>query len=147
MGQLSAIPNDPSGKFRSGIVPLLRLGAYDVNRVQGVYGAPIEDIEKGLNFDIDGIVGSGLLAHFRLTFADEGRMMWIEDEASKLRLLEGQGRLIPNGGGVAPGPTLPGGSMFPESGGLLDNPQMMRPPLGTDEPTGPVNEAQSPGAP
>jgi len=106
VGDLERISGDSSSPLRGGVVPLLRLGAYDVARVEGIYGAPIEDLEKGLEFDIDGIVGSGLLAHFRLTLADGGRLMWLEDEASKLRLLEGAGRLLPAGQGAPPrGPT------------------------------------------
>lgn len=121
LGELESIPTDVSNRMRGGVVPMLRMGAYDVSRVQGIFGAPIEDLEKGLKFDIDGIVGSGLLAHFRITLADGGRLMWIEDEASKLRLLEGRGRLIPGGGGApAPAPAnvgQPAGQPLPAPAG------------------------------
>jgi hypothetical protein len=137
VADLTSIPNDPSNRYREGVVPMLRLGAYDLPKVQGIFGAPIEDVEKGLEFDIDGIIGSALLAHFRLTFADGGRLMWIEDEASKLRLLEGNGRLIPTGEPPPedPGSLWPTGPMLPLDEGEL--PPTMPPPPGGLPPAGP----------
>jgi tetratricopeptide (TPR) repeat protein len=88
---LELVPNDPAQRLRTGVVSILRLGAYDVARVPGVYGAPIEDIEKGLHFDIDGVIGSALLAQYRITFADGGRLMWLEDETAVRLLLERAG--------------------------------------------------------
>lgn len=96
---LDVLPNDPAQKLRTGVVPLLRLGAFDVAKVPGVYGAPIEAVEEGLHFDIDGIIGSALLAQYRITFADGGRHMWLEDETAVRRLLE-QARPL----GPPPGP-------------------------------------------
>jgi len=61
------------------MVPLLRLGAFDIPQVPGIYGTPIADVEKGVEVDIDGVVGSGLLAYFRVTLTDDGRAMWLED--------------------------------------------------------------------
>jgi hypothetical protein len=61
------------------MVPLLRLGAFDIPQVPGVYGTPIGEVEKGVEVDIDGVVGSGLLAYFRVTLTDGGRAMWLED--------------------------------------------------------------------
>jgi hypothetical protein len=60
-------------------VPLLRLGAFDIPQVPAVFGTPIAEVEKGVEVDIDGIVGSGLLAYFRVTLTEEGRAMWLED--------------------------------------------------------------------
>ena len=48
-------------------------------QVPGVLGAPVEELEKGLDIDLDGLVGSGLLATFRVTLVDGGRTMWLED--------------------------------------------------------------------
>ncbi|HEY3236995.1 MAG TPA: hypothetical protein VGJ84_19910, partial [Polyangiaceae bacterium] len=61
-----------------GTLPVLRIGAFELPRVAGVYGAPVADIEKGLNVDLDGLVGSGLLAAFRVTLRDRGLTMWLE---------------------------------------------------------------------
>jgi hypothetical protein len=72
-------PVAQDNKLKQGMVPLLRLGAFDIPQVPGVYGTPIAEIEKGIEIDIDGVVGSGLLAYFRVTLTDEGRAMWLED--------------------------------------------------------------------
>ena len=77
LSKLSPVPQD--SKLKQGIVPMVRLGAFDIPQVPGVYGTPIADIEKGVDVDLDGIIGSGLLAAFRVTLSDEGRGMWLED--------------------------------------------------------------------
>ena len=58
---------------------MLRLGAFDIPQVPAVYGTPIAEVEKGIEVDLDGVVGSGLLAAFRVTLTDGGRAMWLED--------------------------------------------------------------------
>jgi hypothetical protein len=55
------------------------LGAFDIPQVPAIYGAPLEEFEKGLDVDLDGLAGAGLLAAFRVTLADGGRTMWLED--------------------------------------------------------------------
>ena len=77
LDKLRTMPN--LGNMRAGMLPLLRLGAFELPDVPGVYGAPVEELEKGLDVDIDGLVGSGLLAPFRVTMVDGGRTMWLED--------------------------------------------------------------------
>jgi hypothetical protein len=76
------------------------LGAFDVPRVPGVYGAPLEEFEKGLDVDLDGLVGAGLLAAFRVTLADGGRALWLEDTV----LPESPGAGPPPGKPAAPPP-------------------------------------------
>ncbi|HMI87253.1 MAG TPA: hypothetical protein VK550_24345, partial [Polyangiaceae bacterium] len=80
LASLVQLPQDP--KLKQGIVPLLRLGAYDIPEVPAIYGTPIAEVEKGMEVDLDGIVGSGLLAAFRVTLTDGGRAMWLEDVPS-----------------------------------------------------------------
>ncbi len=77
VSKLTPIAQDP--KLKQGIVPLVRLGAFDIPQVPAVYGTPIAEVEKGVEVDIDGIIGSGLLAYFRVTLTDGGRAMWLED--------------------------------------------------------------------
>jgi hypothetical protein len=67
------------GKLTYGSLPLLRIGAFEVPNVPGVLGAPVDDLEKAIGVDLDGFAGSGLWATFRLTFADQGRTLFIED--------------------------------------------------------------------
>jgi hypothetical protein len=75
---LRPLPN--GGSLRQGVVPLLRLGAFDVPHVPGLEGdTAVKEREKGLGVDIDGLLGSGLLATFRITLFDGGRSMWLED--------------------------------------------------------------------
>jgi hypothetical protein len=75
---LRALPN--GGNLRHGVVPLLRLGAFDVPHVPGLEGdGAVKEREQGLGVDIDGLLGSGLLATFRVTLFDGGRSLWLED--------------------------------------------------------------------
>ena len=76
---LRLVPEDPDQKLRVGVVSLVRIGAFDVPRVEGVFGIPIEQVEKQIALDIDGIMGTGLLVPFRITFGDQCRMMWMAD--------------------------------------------------------------------
>jgi len=75
---LRSVPN--GGALKQGTVPLLKLGAYDLPSVPGLAGdQPVKEREEGLGIELDGLVGSGLLANFRVTLADAGRTMWLED--------------------------------------------------------------------
>ncbi|MGC4091852.1 MAG: hypothetical protein QM756_29010 [Polyangiaceae bacterium] len=66
--------------LRGGVLPMLRLGAYDVPKVPGLQGeSAVKEREDGLGITVDGLVGSGLLASFRVTLVDAGRTMWLED--------------------------------------------------------------------
>jgi hypothetical protein len=72
-------PVPDGGKLKQGLLPRMILGAFDVPKVPGIYGAPLDEFERGLGVDLDGLVGSGLLAAFRVTLADGGRTLWLED--------------------------------------------------------------------
>ena len=75
---LQSMPN--GGSLKQGILPSLRLGAYEVPRIPGLQGdSAVKEREEGLGVDIDGLLGSGLLATFRVTLIDGGRSMWLED--------------------------------------------------------------------
>jgi len=118
---LKLIPGDPEQKLRAGMVPLMRLGAFDLPRVQGVYGFPLEDLEQRMKLDIDGIVGAGLLYQFRCTFGDGGRMLWLEDDTMLRQMLEGGQRapaVAPVDEGDAPAglPAPPGALPAPGGG-------------------------------
>ena len=78
LSSLRAVPNQ--GNLRQGVLPLLRLGAFDVPSVPGLAGnEPVKEREDGLGIELDGLVGSGLFASFRVTLVDGGRTMWLED--------------------------------------------------------------------
>jgi hypothetical protein len=84
---LKLIAGDPEQKLREGVIPLMRLGAFDLPRVQGIYGLPFADLEKSMAVDLDGLLGAGLLFPYRCTFADGGRMLWIEDDTTSNQML------------------------------------------------------------
>lgn len=77
VSSLSAVPNTQS--IKQGTLPMLRLGAFEVPQVPGVLGGPVQELEKGLDIELDGLLGSGLLAAFRVTLVDRGKTMWLED--------------------------------------------------------------------
>jgi len=75
---LRSVPN--GGALKQGTIPLLKLGAFDLPSVPGLAGdQPVKEREDGLGIELDGLIGSGLLANFRVTLADGGRTMWLED--------------------------------------------------------------------
>jgi hypothetical protein len=77
LASLAAVPNLRA--VRQGTLPLLRLGAFEVPGVPGVLGGPVKEMEKGLDIELDGLLGSGLLAAFRVTLVNRGKTMWLED--------------------------------------------------------------------
>lgn len=84
-----ASAESPDSKLRSGELALLKLGALDIPKVPGIFGGSLAAFEKGLGYDLDGVLGAGLLGHYRLTFGESGRVLWIEDHAMIDRALFG----------------------------------------------------------
>lgn len=70
-------------KLKQGVLPNLRVGAFDIPEVPALYGFPVGQMSDELKIDLDGVVGSGLLAHFRITLIDRGLAMWVEDLPSE----------------------------------------------------------------
>lgn len=126
IGSLSAVPNLAS--IKQGTLPILRLGAFEVPGVPGVLGGPVQEMEQGLDIELDGLLGSGLLAAFRVTLVDRGKTMWLEDIPRDA--VSGPGDAMPpedglegdapsdgapavDGPGAAPAPTTPGPAAKP----------------------------------
>lgn len=99
VASLKAIPGDPEQKLREGVIPVMRLGAFDIAKVQGLYGVSLTDMEKAMSVDLDGLVGAGFLYPFRCSIADGGRVLWVEDQTSAQRML-----------GMDAGPAAPAGA-------------------------------------
>ena len=116
LGALTDVPN--GGRLKQGVIPRILVGSFDIPHVPAVYGAPLEEFEKGLDVDLDGIIGAGLLAAFRVTLGDDGRTLWLEDT-------------------TLPEPGAPSGT----SGG--EEPAQPAPP-GTAPPVGAAPENQKP---
>jgi hypothetical protein len=84
---LQVVPSDPS--LKEGIVPVIRFGALDLRKVPGVLGgASITDLEQGLRMDIDGVIGTPILANYRVTLAEGGRTLWFEDDTGLQIMLQ-----------------------------------------------------------
>jgi hypothetical protein len=75
---LASIPDEPT--IKRGMVPMFRVGGFDLAKMPAIEGADMGQLTKGLDIDLAGVVGADLLAFFRMTFADEGRFMWIEPD-------------------------------------------------------------------
>lgn len=102
---LEAVPD--GGRLKHGVLPRLILGAFDIPQVPAIYGAPLAELEKGLDVNLDGLLGSGLLGAFRVTLADGGRTLWLEDTA----LLPGPAdqESVPESAPPAQKPAVPSG--------------------------------------
>jgi hypothetical protein len=74
--RLTPLPG--SKNLTQGIIDQVSLGSLEIPGVPAVAGVPIADIERPLDLDLDGIVGSGLMVLFRVTLVDQGRTMWLE---------------------------------------------------------------------
>ena len=109
---------------RRGNLPTFRLGGFDLAKIPAFYGIELGEAHKALGVDFGGVVGAELLTYFRVTFADEGRFVWMEVDP----------------GLVAPpsmGPTAPSPSSAPRSSPVAPRPapsgssERVRAPRGT----------------
>jgi hypothetical protein len=154
--QLHVIPGDPEQKLRDGVVPLMKLGAFDLKNRSGLYGIPLADLERATAIDLDGIIGSGLLYLYRCTFADGGRILWIEDDTEEMAALLArppQPAAPTPSAAPQPGPAAPGLSpnATPKAGPApratpkAGPPRSPPPPL--SPPKVPINEREAPPLP
>lgn len=74
-------PGAPAS-WKMGPLPYLKLGGIDISGFPAVSGAPLGDYKQTFDVDLGGIAGAGLLSVFRLTFADEGKWLWLELDPS-----------------------------------------------------------------
>lgn len=86
---LKLLPEDPEKKLKQGTIPKLKIGASEIDSVPGFLTGQEKQIEEKISFDLDGMVGNGLLAYYRVTFGDGGRLMWLEDNLAWQRILNG----------------------------------------------------------
>ncbi len=107
---LKAVPEDPEKKLKEGLIPLLKLGSYEITQVPGFLGVQVKQIEEKLSFNLDGLVGNGLLAYYRMTLADGGRLLWLEDNLAVQRLLNGGPGSLSGGGRPTNESVLPEGT-------------------------------------
>ncbi len=79
---LASSPDAPGVKH--GTVPMFRMGGFDLARMPALGGIDIGDLAGGSDVELAGVVGADLLAFFRVTFADDGRFIWIEPDPTLL---------------------------------------------------------------
>ncbi len=79
---LTTVADAPNVKH--GTLPMFRMGGFDLAKTPAIEGADIADVTSGLDVDLGGVLGADLLAFFRVTFADDGRFMWIEPDPTLL---------------------------------------------------------------
>ncbi len=77
---LAALPD--SQTVKTGTVPTFRMGGFDLAKMPALEGIDMTELSSGTDVDLGGVVGADLLSFFRVTFADEGRFMWIEPDPS-----------------------------------------------------------------
>lgn len=77
---------DPaSPKLKGGRIPIFTIGGVDLPEVPAyAFGPTITDAIPPLDVDLQGVLGAGLLAFFRVTFGDEGRFVWMEPDPTLL---------------------------------------------------------------
>jgi hypothetical protein len=96
-------PDPASPQVRTGHVPSLKLGGFDLPQVPAMEGGQLAEVKSAVDVDLGGIVGAGLLAVFRVTFGDEGRWMWIEPDPTLTRQMQGPPPVAP-GSTTSPAP-------------------------------------------
>jgi hypothetical protein len=103
VASLAAVPDAPNMKH--GMVPMFRMGGFDLAKMPAIEGGDFSEMASGVDIDLAGVVGADLLSFFRVTFADDGRFMWIEPDPTLL----GPG----SGGPPAPPPPPPAAPASP----------------------------------
>lgn len=105
VGTLKPIPGAP-GNVRHGALTSFHLGGLVIPEVPGVYGVPFTEVETKLGVDLDGVLGSAMLAGYRVTLVDGGKTMWLEEApiipASPVGEPQGGPLLGPAPGALAP---------------------------------------------
>ena len=143
VNELKPVPNAQGVK--PGVLPMLRLGAFELPQVPGVHGAPVDRIQKGLDVDLDGIAGSTLLAAFRVTLIDGGRAMWLEDMPPEAVGAVPSERAAPSEGEAPLGSEVPDAAAPPAAGTTPTAPASPAPksaaPAGNPPPPAPESNA------
>jgi hypothetical protein len=86
---LPPVPDAPNVKH--GMVPMFRMGGFDLAKLPAIAGGDFSEMANGVDIDLAGVVGADLLSFFRVTFADDGRFMWIEPDPSLVGPAQPQG--------------------------------------------------------
>ncbi len=118
MATLASVPETPTVK--RGTVPVFRVGGFDLAKMPALGGIDIGELASSVDIDLAGVIGADLLAFFRVTFADDGRFMWIEPDPTLVG--PDSGGAPPHGAEQAPSSSPPAA---PSSA-----PPLVAPPVG-----------------
>ncbi len=125
-------PITGSRGMSQGIVPVFGFGSLEIPEVPAVSGVPIQDIEKPVDMDLDGIIGAGLLGPFRVTLTDQGRTMWLEpmpvDPDAAQAAATGEASAPASAASAAPKPVAP--ASRPSGAGANPGNPSLNAPLG-----------------
>lgn len=136
---LSQFHNEPGApaNWKMGSMPFFKLGDIDLSQFPAVDGPTTADYKTAFDVDFGGIAGAGLLSLFRLTFAEEGKWLWLELDPTVMGGAP-QGGPIPND--LGPDPLPPPAINNPAPPGVIPAPPPASGPL-------PPREQQQPPAP
>jgi hypothetical protein len=70
--------------WKMGPLPFFKLGNVDLSQFPAVQGAPFTEYKQIFDVELGGVAGAGLLSVFRVTFADDGRWLWLELDPAML---------------------------------------------------------------
>jgi len=80
------VPSTLLPNSRAGRIPSIRLGGMSFPSVPALaLGSVTDQAPASLDIDLGGVVGAGLLEAFRVTFADDGRFVWVEPDPTIAR--------------------------------------------------------------
>lgn len=133
MRKLQPLAHSPN--VRRGTLPSFRLGGFDLATMPALQGLDFSELQAtNVDVEVGGVVGAGLLSLFRVTFADEGRFIWIEPDP----MLVGG---APSSGARPPPPTQTGPTTMPSQ---LTDP-MSPNPMGSTYAPSPTMPTMPPG--
>ena len=81
LAQFQSQPGAPAA-WKLGYLPFFKLGTLDLPQLPAMQGVPLATYKSNFDVDLGGVVGAGLLSAFRITFADDGRFVWLEMDPS-----------------------------------------------------------------
>lgn len=95
-GEAGAPPN-----WKMGPLPFFKLGDIDLSQFPVATGPSTSEYKSALDVDFGGVAGTGLLSIFRITFADEGKWLYLELDPT---VMGGAPEIGPAGPPGPPGP-------------------------------------------
>jgi hypothetical protein len=112
IGQLAPVSTVPNTK--RGLLPTFHVGRENIEKLEAYQGPALSEQLNGIDIDLAGVVGADVLAYFRMTFADDGRFVWMEPDPT----LFGPHQ---NASAPTPAPSAPSGPPAPQTAAPTSN--------------------------